>query len=1049
MFDSDTAALLRSAPAVPGLDADRIPLELTAAYAQLVTARLRGDHADAPARAKLSNIADTYELIAVVSNDAAEKRASSFVAATAQQILAKGMPGVIHEEALLTRDEVHPALAACLLFLAAEQYPDANEAANALPDRTDASAFTTENLLAESVQSLARGHLTDVLNRARRRESLRLRDLTAPVEATALLYAALLDGVELLASELLVQPHPLAADLRFENSQAAFDRVLFLASQRHAFPLAERTLTTTYPGPSHLARLLKAAGETLSEASIQRLKPPSGADAAIWSGWLAHRAKTKPLLWPNHRNALNSGFHDTGVSALLTLPTGAGKTTVAEFKIAGVLSRKKAVIFLVPTHALADQLRDDLEQAFPNEIINGSVTTDFDLLLLSLAMPARIEVMTPEMCLARLSLGDDAFDGVGLLVFDECHMLSPAAGSLRRALDGMLAVLGFQRAAPEADLLFLSAMVRDGGDFVGWISEQTKRRCVLVDPIWKPSRQARGVVVYQAAALTKITQAASRERDVARTKGLGKKAKAQLRARPYVLFGLQHNWNNLGTTDITISELLASDVELEGGTGRKGVFLRPNANVVSSAIATAAAKQGLKTIVFVTTAQQALTNAERVANALPVLAPHTPFELELRAAIEDELGQDGQSLVPCQAAAVPHSADLLPIERRLVEAYYRRKDGASVVVATTTLSQGMNLPSEIAILSGDKRADLSGEGREALKAHEILNAAGRAGRAGHLANGVVILVPEAMLKFTGTNPDGLARSKLRSILPESDRCIELDDPLNAVLDNIQMSATSPEFAYMINRLQGSGTDRIDDLKLRSFAAFQARARKTEAEFADKLAGLQIALNASQQTTYDAQLLEISAQSGTAPSILQKMVDRLGATAALPQDVVGWVRWAADWFASDAQTTSLLGMSEGALRSAVKIPKNGDLGPHWPKLKLALEAWVNGLPMAKIEVLLGGSAVTHPHCPRAREIATDLAPRGFSYALALVAQVVKMQLEKAGQDPNLLPVLGYLATAVKRGFNSQDQLSFAMETKGPLTRVQFHLAHSKARGGISP
>ncbi|PHY22389.1 DEAD/DEAH box helicase [Caulobacter sp. BP25] len=1043
MFDPDTAAFLRSAPALPTLASDRIPLELTEAYAQLVTARLREDPAEPPARARLANIADTYELIAVVSDDKDDKRASAFVAATAQQILAKGVSEALADAGPLSRDEVHPALAACLLFLAAEQYPDANEAANALPARGESSAFTVETLLSESILALAKGHLLDILNRARRRGSLGASPEVLPAEATSLLYAALLDGVELLASELLAQPHPLVDTVRFERSGAAFDRVLELATLEHPSAFGDRTLTTTYPGPAHLARLLKGAGETLGEASIQTLPPPKGADEGIWKSWLAHRAKTKPLLWPNHRSALKSGFHETGRSALLTLPTGAGKTTVAEFKIAGVLARKQAVIFLVPTHALADQLRDDLAEAFPDEIIDGSVTTDFDLLLQSLAPPARIEVMTPEMCLARLSLGETAFDGVGLLVFDECHMLSPAAGSLRRALDGMFAVLGFLKATPKADLLFLSAMVKDGRDFADWIHEQTGRQCLLVDPIWKPSRQARGVVLYEAAKVKTILASATSARALAGTKGLGKAAKAHLQARPYVLFGLQHNWNNAGTTDITISELLASDVSLDGTVGPTGPYLLPNANVVSSAIATASAKQGLKTIVFVTTAQQTITNAARIAEALQKLGPHTAFELELRSAIEEEMGPSGQSLVPNQAAAVPHSADLLPIERRLVETYYRRKDGASVIVATTTLSQGMNLPSEVAILSGDKRADLAEGGREALKAHELLNAAGRAGRAGHLANGVVILVPEAILKFTGKVPDNNAKEKLRSILPESDRCIELDDPLNAVLDYIQTSAAAPEVSYVINRLQGDAVDRLEDLKKRSFASFQARKKSDETAFASRIGALKVALDASRTTPWTAHILELSAQSGAAAGILQTLADRLSATEPLPQDVGGWIGWMTDWFAAEPLAAELLGSSEAAARSAVKIKKTANLTPHWPTLKKALEAWVNGRPLAEIEVLLGGSVETYPHCPRAREIATDLATRGFSYAASLVVQVLKAQREAAGQDTDQNPVTGYLATAIKRGFNSQDLVAFAMETKGPLTRVQYHRAHEKA------
>jgi hypothetical protein len=43
MFDATTAQLLRSAPAVPGLNPQDIPALLTRHYANLVSARLRAD----------------------------------------------------------------------------------------------------------------------------------------------------------------------------------------------------------------------------------------------------------------------------------------------------------------------------------------------------------------------------------------------------------------------------------------------------------------------------------------------------------------------------------------------------------------------------------------------------------------------------------------------------------------------------------------------------------------------------------------------------------------------------------------------------------------------------------------------------------------------------------------------------------------------------------------------------------------------------------------------------------------------------------------------
>jgi hypothetical protein len=1044
MFDADTAALLRSAPDLPDLSADKLPLVLTQAYAELVTARLRGvETEDEAPQIRLAGLADTYELVTVLSEPEPARRASAFVAATAQQILSKRVRPPEGTQ-LLSRDEVHPSISATVLFLAAEQYPDANEAADSLPLRREGDDVSAERLLAESLRSLAKGNLRDVLQRAGRRMRLRRRG-AFPAEGTSLLYGALLDGVELLAAELLAEEHPNIAGLNFTKSAEAFDRVRSVSSSTYDLFDGGPKLTTTYPGPAHLATLLRVAGETLAAASVQKLDPPAGADLGVWQRWLLHRAKTKPLLWPNHRTALEKKFHETGVSALITLPTGAGKTTVAEFKIAGVLARGKSVIFLVPTHALADQLRDDLADSFPPDVIGGEVSTDFDLFLRSLAPLASIEVMTPEMCLARLSLSPDTFEDVGLLVFDECHMLSPKAGSVRRAIDSMLCVLGFQKHVQDADLLFLSAMVRDGGEFTEWLAELTGRECVLVDPIWKPSRQARGVVLYEEATLRDIRTRAANIRRQAETKGVGKRAKEVLRALPYVLFGLQHNWALLSNQEIALCQLLATDVELDADVSENGdVFLRPNAPVVASAIAAASAQRSLKTIVFVSTAQQTLTNANRIAKILPVVETRADFEEQLWTAVHDELGDGATSLVPGWSSALPHSANLLPIERRFVETLYRRATGASVIVATTTLSQGMNLPAEVAILAGDKRADLTQGGREALKAHEILNAAGRAGRAGHLANGVVILVPEALLKFGEAGPTLAARQKLKAILPESDRCIDLEDPLMAVLDQIQEGTHSAEATYLINRLHGGTgeTSRIDEIRARSLAAFHARKRGAEADFALAIKALKAEVDSAAEPGYDPALLQAASQSGFDPQLLQALLDRLRRTTDLPASVETWIDWLTLWFEEYPAAADLLGGTREKVRAALGLKATVNLRNHWPTLNRAMKAWIAGVPLAGIEGVLGGSIKKNSYCPQARELATELAPRGFSFALSLIAQLAKVVLAERGMDDASLPVLSYLATAIRRGYNTQALVSYALETKGPLTRVQFHRSFAR-------
>ena len=100
-------------------------------------------------------------------------------------------------------------------------------------------------------------------------------------------------------------------------------------------------------------------------------------------------------------------------------------------------------------------MTDDLQAMFPKEICSTVVTSAYDNLFIMDSPLQEIEVMTPERCLSMISFAPEIFTDVGLLVFDECHLLSPDRHNLRRSIDGMLCILAFNRAVPDADMLFI------------------------------------------------------------------------------------------------------------------------------------------------------------------------------------------------------------------------------------------------------------------------------------------------------------------------------------------------------------------------------------------------------------------------------------------------------------------------------------------------------------------------------------------------------------------------------------------------------------------
>ncbi len=489
MFDPETSNLLRSAPELQGLDPNNIPQILTRHYAQLVSSRLRGsaeeDDVSGSEQWPLDRIADSYELITSVHSDLKIRRASAFVAATAQQILARKQifyKTDVEAHPNITRDSVDPSLAAALLFLAATQYADANETASAIKTKRPEQLYEV-TILSEHIYDL---------------ETI----------AFTTLVETLITGVEMLAAQVLARPIPDEISGRFESAHQAFSKVLSLSSN-----IAEvhgdgpcGPLTITYPGPRHMAALLISAHDGISEAALTNVPAPLGADPDFWLKWISFRANKFPYVWPNHLEAINQGFYENGISSVLVLPTGAGKTTISSLKIASVLAQGKKVVFLAPTHALVDQLTIDLQEMFPKNILGAVVSSNFDLLMQVGARLPEIEVMTPERCLAMLSFAAETFEDVGLLVFDECHLLSPESGKIRRALDSMLCVLAFNKIAPTADTLFLSAMLKNGEEFSLWIKDLTGRDCISIDLLWKPSRQARGVVIFEKDELDQIME---------------------------------------------------------------------------------------------------------------------------------------------------------------------------------------------------------------------------------------------------------------------------------------------------------------------------------------------------------------------------------------------------------------------------------------------------------------------------------------------------------------------------------------------------------------
>ncbi|GGZ58379.1 DEAD/DEAH box helicase [Paraglaciecola chathamensis] len=1060
MYDPVTAALLRSAPELPNLNPTDLPQLLTSHYAKIVSTRLGGEEqSNNQDEWSLDKIADTFELIVSVSEDGAIRRPSAFVAASAQLIIARRQKLLNDGEEIpinISRDRLSPELAAVLLFLSSEQYADAHEAASQISNQSE-NQSPIAFIITNHIIDLAKGNLSDIVVRGEARAVELSRIAVDPNEDTATLVMlhSLAQGIEFAAKSIL------GLGDQQQSPKFIFEKVKSLSailSESDTFPRIEYI----YPGIYHLSSLLVAAYEGISESSLTNLPVPQGCDPEFWIQWISFRANKFPYVWPNHRKALDEGFHNSGVSAVMVLPTGAGKTTVSSIKIATVLGQGKKVIFLAPTHALVEQLTTDLQEMFPKDILGSSVSSDFDLLFRVDTTLPEIEVMTPERCLAMLSFSPDSFEDVGLLIFDECHLLSPQSGRIRRSLDSMLCVLAFNKIAPDADTLFLSAMVENGQEFAAWVSQLLGRSCISVDLLWKPSRQARGIVIYKEGEIEAIKiRALDVQRRMNKESGsaaanLRAAASRELQITPHAIWGLQHNWldqvNNSAACSFT--KLIDGPVALSGALNEYGLAIKPNVNNVSAKIAEISAKNNLKTIIFVNQKSHAISTAKNISNSLSLNILPTAQENLRWDALELELGDLKHSLIIKGNAAVPHNASMLRMERELSEHMYKREGGAMVIVATPTLAQGLNLPAQLAILAGDKRAEVESGGRESLEAHELLNAAARAGRAGHLANGIVLLVPEPALSFPENQQlDKRVVEKLQALIPEDDHCVEISDPLGIILDRISAGNTADkDVVYMVNRLATLNDAENDENTLfslgKSFAAYRLRGSGEEQRFKSQLAELTSLVAAEANDDIDQALSILASQSGLPPIVIFRLKKKVELDIGkLPSSISDWVTWLINWLTLDIDARELLLFdTRSSILGATGNNKSGDITEQvLNDLIPGINAWIFGLPLKDIEFALGGepdsNSQTKKSCPRARELVGTVLPRAFSFIMGLVTRVVA-EVNPYEMQENLSPdVVDCLSTAIRLGYDTPQKLNFAFSNPLILSRVGVHRAYS--------
>jgi len=149
-------------------------------------------------------------------------------------------------------------------------------------------------------------------------------------------------------------------------------------------------------------------------------------------------------------------FANQGNSVIVSAPTGAGKTLIAEHIIEKCMSRNKGVVYTAPIKALSNQKFRDFSQKYPEK--TGLLTGD-----VSINPKAPIMIMTTEIFRNSILTEPERFKNREWVIFDEIHYLDDIErGTVWE--ETIILLPAHMR------LLALSATLPNIDDFVYWLN---------------------------------------------------------------------------------------------------------------------------------------------------------------------------------------------------------------------------------------------------------------------------------------------------------------------------------------------------------------------------------------------------------------------------------------------------------------------------------------------------------------------------------------------------------------------------------------------------
>jgi ATP-dependent RNA helicase HelY len=387
-----------------------------------------------------------------------------------------------------------------------------------------------------------------------------------------------------------------------------------------------------------------------------------------------------------------------GDSVIVTAPTSAGKTLVAEAAVAVAVATNQRAFYTTPIKALSNQKFADLGDQYGQDQV-GLLTGDN-----SINPHAPVIVFFNDTATTEIYTNRGDLAGLGVVILDEVHYLQdPSRGPVWEEIIIHLPL--------DIPIVGLSATVANAAEFTAWVDSRRGNTHLVLERN-RPVPLSSQYLIFD--------------------KNSGH------RLLPVVK---QRDGRHIPNPQII--KLLRQD------GGRRRRFHTPRR---AETVEELARRDLLPAIYFVFSRMGCEAAAQQVAGAVMLTSSAEAAEIRRRAEAgtahlgDRDLAMLGYSswLANLERGVAPHHAGMVPAFKETVEDLFA--DGlVRVVFATETLALGINMPARSVVI--ENLSKFNGETHELLGPGDYTQLTGRAGRRGIDEEGVAVVLHSPYVPF--------------------------------------------------------------------------------------------------------------------------------------------------------------------------------------------------------------------------------------------------------------------------------------------------------------